>query len=128
MMRRQFQLPEADQQFLETLGLSWETIVEGKVRWLVLHDYPLPVGYNQQKTTVAIQIGAGYPPGKLDMAWFSPPLARKDGRPIPALSAHVIDGKQFQRWSRHYAWVEGEHDLDSHLVRVWGWLEAELKR
>lgn len=127
-MRRAFRLPEADEAFLDSTFPGWETVREGETRWLLLPGFRLPPGYQIELCLVAIRIDGGYPPGKLDMAWFFPALARGDGRPINALSTEQIDGKQFQRWSRHYEWRLGEDDLSTHVRRVDGWLRTEAVR
>ncbi|MBL8202580.1 MAG: hypothetical protein JNM09_00020 [Blastocatellia bacterium] len=131
-MRQQFLLPEADREFLHASGMVWETIVEGGSQWLLLHAFNLPPGYNQQQVTVALQILPGYPDVQLDMVWFSPALHRLDGRPIGALSGQDIDGKPYQRWSRHRTpqnpWRPGDDDLSTHLLLVTHWLERELLR
>ena len=44
-MRRDFQLREADREYLERLGLAWETIRESGIDWLVIHDWPIPPGW-----------------------------------------------------------------------------------
>jgi len=131
-MRRQFELPSFDTQYLETTGLEWETIVEGAGRWLLLHGRPLPNGYNVERAIVALQIPPGYPDAQIDMVYFSPALARKDNQAIGATqSAQALDGKSFQRWSRHRTaaapWRPGEDDISSHLVLVDDWLEREFK-
>ena len=38
-------LPETDNAFLATLGLPWETILGNNGRWLILHGYEPPEGY-----------------------------------------------------------------------------------
>jgi hypothetical protein len=131
-MRRQFMLPEADNTFLGTLGLPWETIVENNARWLILHDYEPPEGYNHSRVFLGIRISPGYPDTQLDMVYFSPPIARLDGRVIGALSTTTLDGKTYQQWSRHRTglnpWRPGEDDLSSHLELVEHWLERELRK
>ena len=131
-MRRQFLLPEADVDYLNACGLRWETIIEGKWRWLLLHESPIPDGYNVKSATVAVSISAGYPDAQLDMVYFYPPLARQDGCGIGALSSKAIDGRNFQRWSRHRTganpWRPGEDDLSAHLSLVQHWLEREFKK
>ena len=109
--RRQFRLPESDESSLDRLGVRWESIVENGLRWLLLLEVPLPAGYNHSTTDIAINIAPGYPPGALDMAYFCPPLARVDARPIPQTQAiQILDGRSWQRWSRHRTsqnpWVE----------------------
>lgn len=126
--RRAFSLPEEDQEYLLSLGLPWETIKDGETAWLLLHDHPVPAGYNAGKTTVAVSISRGYPPTALDMVYFKPALARLDGKPIHALADQNIDGLTYQRWSRHYGWRAGEDSLITHHLRIKEWLETELGR
>lgn len=130
--RRQFVLPQADREFLEARGLPWETIADAGGQWLLIHDFPVPVGYNTEKVITALMIAPGYPDAQIDMVYFYPPLARTDGRAINALSSQFLDGKNFQRWSRHRTaqnpWQPGEDDVSTHLTLVEGWLEKELTR
>jgi len=131
-MRRQFELPSFDAQHLATMALDWETIVDGAGRWLLIHDRPVPNGYNVERVAVALQIPPGYPDAQIDMAYFYPHLSRKDGLPINALAGHALDGKEFQRWSRHRTgeapWRPGEDDISSHLVLVDDWLAREFEK
>ncbi len=132
-MRRQFDLPSFDTQYLGTTGLEWETIVEGAGRWLLLHDRPVPRGYNVERVTAALQIPPSYPEAPIDMVYFHPHLSRKDGRAIGATQAlQQLDGKPFQRWSRHRTaaapWRSGEDDVCSHLVLVDDWLAREFEK
>jgi hypothetical protein len=126
--RRHFRLPGDDEGYLDSLGLPWEAIASGQVRWVLLHDHPVPEGYKQKTTTVAIRIEGGYPPGKLDMASFHPHLVRDDGKAINAVSAVDIDGVGYQQWSRHYDWQEGVHSLATHHLHVSQWLKTEIGR
>lgn len=131
-MRQQFLLPEADREFLQASGITWETIIEGGSQWLLLPAFKLPHGYNHEQVTVALQILPGYPDVPLDMVWFSPALQRLDGQPIGALSEQPIDGQISQRWSRHRTaqnpWRPGEDDLSAHLLLVTYWLEREFQK
>lgn len=116
--QRDFSMPEEDSDFLKKLDLSWDSFSEGS-RWLILRDYFLPVGYNVDKCDVAIAIPANYPVEQLDMFYMYPNLSRTDNQAIGALSAQTIEGKQYQRWSRHRTvlnqWVPGEDNLATHL-------------
>jgi hypothetical protein len=130
MMRRQFRLPEADERHLDTLGLSWETVLDEKVQWLVVHARPLPPGYNHAKGASAVVIPPGYPDAQLDMVYFLPHLARADGNKIGGLSSRTFDGKDWQQWSRHRTaqnpWRPGEDDIAGHFILVDYWLRREL--
>ncbi len=79
---------------------------------------------------VALRIETGYPDTQLDMVYFYPHLARCDRQPIGALASQTLDGKDWQRWSRHRTgqnpWRPGEDDLASHLALVEHWLEREF--
>lgn len=129
-MKKDFKLPEEDEIYLDGLGLDWETINDQRMQWVVIHDYPVAKGYNHEKVTVAIKINTGYPRTQLDMAYFYPHLIRLDGKPINAITLQIIDGKQFQRWSRHRTpqnpWREGIDDISTHLTLVSFWFEQEF--
>lgn len=131
-MRRQFLLPEADREHLDARGLNWETMVDAYGQWLIVHDFSVPAGYNLSHVTAAVQIGAGYPDAPLDMVYFHPPLTRADGHVINCLTTQTIDGKSFQRWSRHRTglnpWRPGEDDIAAHLTLVEYWLEREFTK
>jgi len=131
-MRRSFLLPEIDTSFVESLSLPWETVIDGSGQWLLIQNFPVPLGYNLQFVSVALLIPPGYPVVQLDMAYFFPHLQRVDGRPIAALAAQQIEGKEFQRWSRHRTgenpWRPGIDDVSTHLSMVTSWFEKELKK
>lgn len=126
-MRRQFALPEDDIECLDAMGLKWETVQNGQP-WLLLHDFVFPKGYNHQAGSVAIQISANYPVAQLDMAYFFPHLARSDGGALRQANVfQPIEGKQWQRWSRHYGWVPGQHNICTHVVLIRHWLDVALE-
>jgi hypothetical protein len=131
--RRQFHLPEADRAFLDGLGLRWEALSEAGSLWVMIYGWPLPHGYGRDAVDIAVKIEAGYPTSPLDMAYVHPPLARVDGVPINATQAtQALDGKTFQRWSRHRTganpWVPGEDSLATHLALIEDWLAREFVR
>lgn len=129
-LRKQFSLPEEDMEYLESLALDFETIIDGNAKWLILYNYKVPQGYNFSETQAAIKIENGYPVTQLDMIYFNPPLMRNDAKPIRALANMVIDGRNFQRWSRHRTpqnpWRAGVDDLSTHLSLAKYWLEREF--
>jgi hypothetical protein len=131
-LRREFDLLMEDQKFLKEYGLEWETIVDGS-QWVLLHGFPTHEGYNHPRVTAAIRMETGYPQTALDMVYFFPALARKDGKPIGATQANQqLDGKSFQRWSRHRTaqnpWKPGIDGLGSHVILIEDWLAREFEK
>jgi len=129
-LRKQFSLPEEDTEYLNSLSLPWETFVERNSKWVLIHDFKVPQGYNHSEVKVAIKIENGYPSTQLDMVYFSPALVKADNGRINAISNCVIDGISFQRWSRHRSpknqWRPGIDDLSGHITLIKFWLEREL--
>jgi E2/UBC family protein E/multiubiquitin len=129
--RRQFEMSETDEMFLDSLGLRWEALLIGAERWIVVYDFPIPDGYNVRKADLAVFIAPGYPNAQLDMAYFEPHLSRP-GRNINGLSLRAIGERNFQQWSRHRtgtsAWRPGEDDLGTQVLYIENFLQAELKR
>jgi len=131
-LRRQFDLLPEDLKFLEDYGLAWETLVDGS-RWVLIHEFPTPTGYNQKQVIATIRIEIGYPKTPLDMVYFHPALARIDKKPIGATQGtQQLDGKVFQRWSRHRTninpWLVGQDNLGTHIILVEDWLEREFEK
>lgn len=131
-VRKNVQLLPEDENFLDEYGHPWETIKEGHP-WVLIHDFPVPKGYNCETVTVAIRLETGYPNSQLDMAYFHPALSRTDGKPIGQTNCvQSLDGKQFQRWSRHRTaknpWVPGTDNLESHVILIEDWLDREFER
>lgn len=125
-MRRELTLGEEDVRALEALGVPWETLATPS-RHLLVHDFPLPDGYNVSKATLAVRLDS-YPPGMIDMAFFSPALSRTDGKPIGATAQTAIGAMPVQQWSRHYPWRQGEDTLATHLGRIRAWLRKEFRK
>ena len=130
--RRQFELLPQDHKFLEDYGLPWESIVDGS-QWVLVHDFPTHEGYNHARVTVAIRLETGYPNAELSMMYVFPALARKDGQNIGATEAiQVIDGKSYQRWSRHrthvHPWKIGRDSLGTHIFLIEDWLAREFEK
>lgn len=131
--RRQFDLLTEDQEYLQSLGLQWETVQDSDVtRRVVIHGYPVPSGYNIDKVSVFVYLPPNYPDVQIDMAYFLPHLIRNDNKPIGALSNTAADGQTWQRWSRHRKannqWRIGEDNLSTHMALVTSWLEKELTK
>lgn len=131
-MRKEFALPEQDIAFLDTLGVDWEAITDQNMNWVIVRGFPVCTGYTVEKTDIAINISTGYPRSQLDMVYFFPALLRADGKPINALATQHIEGRQYQRWSRHrtpqHPWREGVDDISTHFELIKSWVEKEPLR
>ena len=132
-MRREFDLSVDDVSFLDREVVSWEAIRFENMMWVLIYEHHVPDGYVQGNVTVAVCISEQYPEAQLDMVYFHPSLTRKDGKPIPQTEhQQSIDGKQYQRWSRHYTaqnpWKPGEHSLETHFYLMATWLEREFTK
>lgn len=129
-MRREFELPDGDVEFLDAQALPWEAVRVGAVGRLIIHDFPIPAGYKHDRTTLNLRIEPAYPETQIDMVYFLPALERIDGAAIPQISVDQFDGKTWQRWSRHRTgqnpWRPGIDDVGSHLALVRFWLEREF--
>ena len=132
-MRQDFKLGTEDTEYLRSLDLTWELIVEGGQRWLLIHQFPVPNGYTVETSALAIRIEAGYPDAQLDMCYFAPTICRSNGMAIGATDVmQVIDGKSFQRWSRHRTtanpWRPGIDSVATHVGCINEWLLLELEK
>lgn len=128
--KKQFLLPSEDVEFLESNSFQWEAVASG-AKWLIIHNYPVPAGYNVTAVQIALMIPPNYPATQIDMAYFFPHLQKVNGKVITATSPQMIDNKNFQRWSRHRQageWRPGEDNVMTHLLLVNNWLEKDLKR
>lgn len=129
-VRQNFMLPDEDVETLEKMGLRWETLLTPGF-WLIIYDYPIPDGYNVKQADLALTITSSYPATEIDMAYFFPPLVKNNGKSIKALAEQPLDGKIFQRWSRHRKageWIVGVDNLSTHLCLVDNWLSNDLNR
>lgn len=96
-----------------------ETAIDGERRWLLLHDYRLPGGYQQSYVTLAIEIPLLYPSAELDMFYCAPAAVLQAGTQIPQTEVQqLIFGNTFQRWSRHRestVWSSVDDSVITHL-------------
>lgn len=131
-LRRTFRMPAEDEEYLDGLGLPWETVRDGNTQWLIIHDWYIPGAYNQTKASVALEIPANYSDTEINMVYFRPDLRRNDGKPIGQLSGQIICGESWQRWSRHRTpkdpWRPGVDNVSSHLALVDDWLRREFEK
>jgi hypothetical protein len=131
-MRRALQLPEEDVEFLEALGRPWETVKDGETHWLVVHNWPVPPGYNHSSAHAGLILPTSYPDGPIDMVYFFPHLALQCGKGINNLTPRAFDGKDWQQWSRHRTeanpWRAGLDCIATHFQLVGHWLLRELPK
>lgn len=119
--RRDFPILAQDEAYLDSLGVPWETIHEGR-RWLLINGYPLPSGYEQTSCRLAIEVPQNYPVSEIDMFYCAPPLTLASHRQIPQTEhRELIAGCSFQRWSRHRSageWSPARDSIFSHMGLV----------
>lgn len=120
---RSFKLLAADEEYLDGLGLRWETLLEGGRRWLLIHGYSLPQGFAPQQAGLALDIPVDYPASQIDMFYFAPWVTRLDGREIDRTQVRAsIGGVDYQGWSRHRnaagAWDSATDNVRTHLALV----------
>ncbi|MDX6197888.1 MAG: hypothetical protein QOJ79_1039 [Actinomycetota bacterium] len=115
-------LPPSDSSYLDNRGFRWAASQEQGVVCLVIFDFQLPPGFSASVADLLIHLPAGYPDTPLDMWWFSPRLTRADGSVIPATeSSGTYLGREWQRWSRHFAsgqWRPGVDSIETYLARI----------
>ena len=132
-LRRDFRLSGTDGDSLDGRNVGWTTVKDPSgALLLVIPDWSVPDGYKVPKATLVLVIPQGYPDTQIDMAYFSPALARKDGKPINNLSSVTWSIGTFQQWSRHRTnqnpWRPGVDDISTHLSLVDDWLRREFER
>jgi hypothetical protein len=130
--RRDAQLSIEDELFLDSYGLAYDVIIDGST-WIIIRDYPLPVGYSAERVSLAIRIEHGYPMTALDMMYVYPPINRTNGSTIPQVETmQSIEGKQYQRWSRHRTgsnpWIPHQDSIETHIYLIEEWIARELLR
>lgn len=135
--RREFKLRAHEREHLDALGLFWETVTHGDTRWLIIDQYPIPLGYGAadkpvRQVRIALRIPPGFPCDQIDMVYVDPPLALTNGRPIGAVTSQPVAGSSFQQWSRHRTgtnpWRPDEDGVDTHLAMVDDWFLRETKK
>ncbi len=92
----------------------------------------LPAGFDTAAATIAMEVPPSYPAGEIDMFYVHPHLARLDGVTIPQTQiAQPIDGRSFQRWSRHRGalapWRPGRDSVLTHLALIDASLAREVE-
>lgn len=121
-----YHLPADDVEFLRSNCKGWNQVIEGNKQGLVIPNYQLPCGYTPDEAELMLLIPSDYPAAGIDMFYFFPDIMRTDRLPIGALNPEIHFSKQWQRWSRHYAWRPGEDNIATHITYVGNQLKSEL--
>ncbi len=129
--RREFGLLERDEAYLNERSLHWETFFDGERRWLLLHNFVLPKGYNHSTSCIAIDVPPTYPQSEIDMFHCLPHLKLSSGGIISETSGRtVIAGQTFQQWSRHLngqtRWNPATDSIMTHVAVIEAALAKEV--
>ncbi|WP_139705080.1 MULTISPECIES: multiubiquitin domain-containing protein [Aeromonas] len=124
-----FALLEQDVAYLNHLGLNWGTRLVGARRWLIIHGYILPSGYNHEQVDLAIEIPTAYPDAQLDMFFVHPALTLVNGRSIGQTESreNILD-KVYQRWSRHLNGITRWNPLTDSVITHLAVVDESLLR
>jgi hypothetical protein len=141
-MKRDFNLPENDRDYLNNLGLEYEVVKSDNYRFgysnlfVVIYGYFINQDYYQlegggNKVDVLLQIPSGYPNVQIDMASFHPHLKRVDKQNIPNIHLfYDINSKKWQTWSRHRSgaavWDPTIDYIGTHMEYVEAFLKREV--
>lgn len=126
---REFALLDADEAHLDRLGLYWETIVEQKRRWLLIHSYPLPPGYTVERSMLALEIPPNYPGAQLYGFYAYPPLALASKRVIESTQLRgILLGVEFHGWLRHRGTAAPWNPAVDNVVTQLALVEAALAK
>jgi Prokaryotic E2 family E len=121
-------LPQQDRQYLSDRGLTWEEVVDGANKGIILGNFCLPVGrFTVPTANVLIVLPSGYPDVAPDMFYLTPWLQlMKSGVPPRATSpTFTFQGQSWQQWSRHNnEWRPGIDGIWTMLKRVENALEV----
>ena len=135
-------LCDEDYRILKESGLNHEE--EERQRFLVINNFPLPSGLyvhgseTLEQVEVLWVIPTDYNTSGGDMFWVYPPLARTDGKAIPATfgfgggDARYFQDKEYCRWSRHWdvtAWKPKVDNIQKILDRIeWALKNPDTKQ
>ncbi len=121
-------LPQQDRQYLSDRGLTWEEVVDGANKGIILRNFCLPVGrFTVPSANVLIVLPSGYPDVAPDMFYLMPWLQLLPNGSFPRATeaAFAFQGQSWQRWSRHNnEWRPGLDGIWTMLKRVENALEV----
>lgn len=118
-----------DDAYLKSKAFNYDVQSDQGLICVVIHDFPLPVGFDRSNTDLLVRLPQGFPDAQPDMFWCEPPIkiAATGAVPPAADQMEPFVGRTWQRFSRHLppgAWKPGTDSLQSFLSLV----SAELRR
>ncbi len=135
-MKRDFYLPEKDRDYLDNLGLKYETLKSNGRQFVIIYDYFVNQDYYKiekggDNVDVLLLIPSGYPNSQIDMASFYPHLQRVDKKPIPNIHHfYNVKHRKWQTWSRHRSglavWDPEIDFIGTHMEYVESFLQKEV--
>jgi hypothetical protein len=112
-------IPQSDEQYLTEKGFQFEIKQSDKEVLLVLKNWSLPDNYTPTLVDLLIRIVPGYPLAPLDMFWTFPAVKLAGGGwPLNADVHQQLDGRSWQRWSRHYEWRPGVDNIRTFITGI----------
>ena len=69
--------------------------------YVIVKDYPLPVGYSKKHTRLLLKIPLSYPNGNPDMFWVDPDLRLASGESQANATIENVLGEPWLRFSWH---------------------------
>jgi hypothetical protein len=120
-------IPELDLEFLKEKNYTFEIIpLDGNIH-LILKNFHFPELYSPNIADLLIILPSGYPNAALDMFRTFPDVKLTNGTWPNAASPHeVLNGKNWQSWSRHIVWRAGRDNLRSFVTAIKKELEKGL--
>lgn len=116
---RTFALLPVDEAHLGRLGLRWETVADGQRRFLLIHNYPVPAGYNVDRVVLALEIPPDYPGVAVYGFFTCPPLRRTSGHLIPNPRPDAeIRGQLYSGWSRYRSPLQWDANIDNVVTQL----------
>ena len=126
-IKRDFELLDVDENYLNQANVPWETVILNAKRWLLIHDYKVPQGYSPDKVTLALDIPNTYPGAQIDMFYTFPTLVLESGRPLEATQVNInIADKSFNRWSRHRGGLSTWNPANDNVIMQLALVESAL--
>lgn len=116
-------LPTADSGYLADRYPDHQVREDGGMICVLLPNWKVPDGYQQDKTDLLLRLSPGYPDVPPDMWWCDPGLVLLNGSaPEATQSIELYLERHWQRWSRHFLqpgqWCSLLDSLESYLAKV----------